>query len=278
MPNLPILLLDDRSVVLMSGEEAERFLQRLITTDLDDLKEGQAHYGALLTPQGKISMDFLISRTGAGFRFDLDKGIADAFMKKMMLYRMRSKVVIEQSDEAVGVLLSSDKDEAKAPDSAFKDMRSDLLGTRLYADGAGWLADGDLAEAYLKRHIDAVVAQAGLDFQLNDSFPHDINMDYLGGLDFDKGCYVGQEVVSRMQHRGTARRRLVRVEANSPMPATGTVILADGKPIGTLGAVVGHQALAILRIDRVLAAKGAGCPIRANDLELSVIVPDYADF
>ena len=131
---------------------------------------------------------------------------------------------------------------------------------------------------YLARHIAAIVPQSGLDFSLDDVFPHDVNMDFLGGLDFNKGCYVGQEVVSRMHHRGTARKRLVRLEADMPIPASGTPILAGEKPAGEVGAVFDKRALAIVRLDRIADAMKEGVAITALGVPVRIEVPDYGDF
>ena len=275
MPQDQILHLANRVVVQLSGSEAEKLLQRLITIDLDDLKPGEVRHGALLTPQGKIAIDFLLSHQDGLFRFDLDREQLGAFIKKMTLYRMRSDVVIEESSERVGVAFAPDADTNAL---ALRDIRSDQLGWRLYGKGAHWQTSPELENAYLARYIAAIVPQAGLDFSLEDAFPHDINMDVLGGLDFGKGCYVGQEVVSRMQHRGTARKRLVRLEADLPIPTSGTKILAGEKPVGAVGAVLDKRALAILRLDRVADALKDGLALTAGGVPLRVELPDYADF
>ncbi|WP_373237090.1 CAF17-like 4Fe-4S cluster assembly/insertion protein YgfZ [Cohaesibacter celericrescens] len=271
MSTTPILHLAHRALVRLSGSEAESLLQRLITTDLDDVSVGDAGYGALLTPQGKILMDFLVTRQSDGFLFDLDQDQLEAFVKKMTLYRMRSDVTIEPMPDSVGVSL-------KAIKGAIRDPRATQLGWRIYGDRKGWQSSDALKNDYLERYIEAVVPQSGVDFTPGDVFPHDINFDFLGGLDFEKGCYVGQEVVSRMQHRGTARRRLVRITSEQALPATGTPITADGKVVGALGTVAGNKALAQVRIDRVSEANGAGTPLQVEEIQPTVEVPDYANF
>nr|WP_321462747.1 folate-binding protein [uncultured Cohaesibacter sp.] len=275
MSEQPILHLADRAVVHLSGADAESLLQRLITIDMDDLQEGELRHGALLTPQGKIALDFLLSREGKLFRFDLDRELLAVFTKKMTLYRMRSDVTIAESDERVGVAFSLPTDQQAV---AMRDIRSDLLGWRLYGKGEAWQASTEGERDYLARHLDAIIPQAGLDFALEDAFPHDINMDFLGGLDFAKGCYVGQEVVSRMHHRGTARKRLVRIEADTALPESGTSIMAGGKPVGAIGAVLDKRALAIVRLDRVADALKEGLSLTSGDTPVRVILPDYADF
>jgi folate-binding protein YgfZ len=119
------------------------------------------------------------------------------------------------------------------------------------------------------------VAESGSDYALSDVFPHDILMDKNHGVDFRKGCYVGQEVVSRMHHRGTARRRVVTVAGEASLPASGTGILAGTKPAGELGTVTGGRALAIVRIDRVADALAAGDPLTADGVAVTLTLPDW---
>ena len=116
--------------------------------------------------------------------------------------------------------------------------------------------------------------RGGLDFMYGDAFPHETNMDRLHGVDFDKGCYVGQEVVSRMQHRGTARTRTVRVVLEDFSPEPGTPILAGDKSIGTMGSTSGQNGLALIRIDRAADALDAGMPLTSGGLGIRLADPD----
>ncbi|MEK1900728.1 MAG: folate-binding protein, partial [Rhizobium sp.] len=136
---------------------------------------------------------------------------------------------------------------------------------------------GDDTEAlYQTLRIANGIAVSGLDFALQDAFPHDVLMDLNGGLGFRKGCYVGQEVVSRMQHRGTARRRVVTVSAGTALPASGTEITANGKPVGMLGSVEGSSGLAIVRIDRAGEAMASGTPLLAGDVSVTLSLPAWS--
>lgn len=265
-----IVILSNRALVLMSGNDAESLLQGLVTCNLENLEMDVASWGALLAPQGKIMMDFLVTRRKDGFLFDLDKSQSDAFIKKMMLYRLRSDVVIEALEEVVRLSFSPNE-------KGIKDPRSGKLGWRLY-DNVSGPVDPALLEELTARHIDAGVPQGGIDFTYGNNFPHDINMDDLGGVDFAKGCYVGQEVVSRMKHRGSVRKRTVCVEGDAPLPQGGAVIVASGKTIGTLGSVAGNRGLAMLRLDRIAEACAQGDAILAGDIKLEITLPDYASF
>jgi folate-binding protein YgfZ len=124
--------------------------------------------------------------------------------------------------------------------------------------------------------IKAGIAVSGADYALQDAFPHDVLMDINGGVSFQKGCFVGQEVVSRMKHRGTARRRVVAVSAQKPLPATGTELMAGGKPIGALGTVLGHEGLAIVRTDRAADAMASGTEILAGDVAVTLTLPAWS--
>jgi folate-binding protein YgfZ len=146
---------------------------------------------------------------------------------------------------------------------------------RTYREGAD---AGEGAEAWRALRIENGVAESGEDYALNDAFPHDVLLDQLGGVGFGKGCYVGQEVVSRMQHRGTARRRVLIVTAAADLPVPGTEIVAAGRTLGTLGSVSGASGLAILRIDRVKDALDAGVAITADGVPVGVEIPAFASF
>jgi folate-binding protein YgfZ len=133
----------------------------------------------------------------------------------------------------------------------------------------------DDREIYDALRIASGVAVSGQDYALQDAFPHDVLMDFNGGLSFKKGCYVGQEVVSRMQHRGTARRRVVTVKAETALPPSGTEITAGGKPVGTLGSVVGKGGLAIVRIDRAGEAIATATPLLAGETAVILELPAW---
>ncbi len=240
---MPSAFLPDRAFVKIAGADAEHFLQNLITTDLGALAENELRPGALLTPQGKILFDFLISRDGDGFLIDIPADQMDAFIRRMTMYKLRSPVTIEALPVKGATVTWGEAADGVA------DHRFALAGTELrrQAGRAGGPAD---REGYDALRILHGVPESGADYALQDAFPHDVMFDKSGGVSFRKGCYVGQEVVSRMQHRSTARRRVVILSADSSLPATGTEITIGGKPIGALGTVAGERALAIVRIDK----------------------------
>jgi folate-binding protein YgfZ len=274
---MPVAHLEDRTLLTVSGDEAEHFLQNLITADLSTLKDGEVRSAALLSPQGKILFDFLVSRAGEGaFRLECRADVADDFTRRLMLYRLRAKVAIATEPAApVAVIwesngVSTDKWQGLA-DSRFG-------GTVLrHYDQPLPEADAS-AKDWNAYRITSGIAESGTDYALGDAFPHDVLLDQVGGVGFQKGCYVGQEVVSRMQHRGTARRRVLIVRGESPLPAPGAEITAGGRAAGTLGSVSGHDGLAIVRIDRVKDALDRGDPIMAGDVPIGLTIPEWAKF
>jgi folate-binding protein YgfZ len=266
---MPSVTLSGRALLRLSGKDAETFLQALITTNLPDLPEGEIRPGALLTPQGKILFDFLIRRDGAeAFLIETTEDQRDSLLKRLTMYKLRAAVDLSvlQGD---AVTVAWDDAEADAPrDARFAKAGLDV-SRRPGASG------NDDAALYDLLRISAGVPEAGRDYALSDVFPHDALLDLNGGLSFRKGCYVGQEVVSRMQHRGTARRRPVIVKGETALPPSGTELLAGGKPVGTLGSVSGMLGLAIVRIDRAADAMQGGTPITADGAPVTVELPAW---
>jgi len=275
---MPFAQLDNRALISVSGPDAEHFLQNILTTDLDALKPGEAKPGALLAPQGKILFDFLISRAGdGGFQLECRADIADDFVRRLMLYRLRAKADIAKQEQALVTVAWGDDSTASVSDSsALADTRfPEVSVKRSYG---GTVRDGGDLAAWQALRIGNGIAESGLDYQLGDAFPHDVLLDETGGVGFKKGCYIGQEVVSRMQHRGTARRRVLIASAGGALPASGTELTVAGRPVGALGSVSGKIALAIARIDRVKAAVDAGEAIMAGDVAVTLVIPSWAKF
>jgi folate-binding protein YgfZ len=266
---MPSVTLSGRAFLHISGKDAETFLQSLITTNLPDLPEGEIRPGALLTPQGKVLFDFLIRRDGAdAFLIETTEGQRDALLKRLTMYKLRAAVDLALV-EGDTVTIGWDGAEAEAA----RDGRFAKAGIALSREpGNGGSDDPALYEAL---RIGAGIPESGHDYALSDAFPHDVLLDLSGGLSFHKGCYVGQEVVSRMHHRSTARRRPVIVRGEADLPATGTELLAGGKPIGTLGSVSGALGLAIVRIDRAADAINGGTPITAAGAPVTVELPAW---
>jgi folate-binding protein YgfZ len=277
--------LTDRGVVKVSGEDARNFLNGLVTTDVTLVRPGLGRFGALLTPQGKIIVDFLITEApaghGGGYLLDVPRALAQGFADKLKFYKLRAKVTVENLTDNIGVLAVWDGEPAMKPDLAFADPRNGELGWRILIPGelkqkVADLIGADLVESdvYEAHRILRGAPRGGLDFMYSDAFPHEANMDRLHGVDFEKGCYVGQEVVSRMQHRGTARTRTVKIILEDFSPEAGLPVLAGDKTVGTMGSTAGGRGLALLRIDRVSEALAAGAKLTAGGLPIRVAEPE----
>ena len=277
--------LTDRGVVKVSGEDARNFLNGLVTTDVTLLRPGLGRFGALLTPQGKIIADFLITEApsghGGGFLIDVPRPLAKGLADKLGFYKLRAKVAVENLSDSLGVLAVWDGEPDMKPDLAFADPRNETLGWRILVpeelkQKVADLLGADLVDeaAYEVHRIAIGVPRGGLDFMYSDAFPHETNMDRLHGVDFDKGCYVGQEVVSRMQHRGTARTRTVRVTLEDFSPEAGIPVIAGDKPVGTMGSTAGGHGIALLRTDRVADALDAGLTLSAGGLAIRLTDPN----
>jgi folate-binding protein YgfZ len=282
---MPVARLDNRALIAVRGPEAAHFLQNILTVDLEALKAGEVLPGALLQPQGKILFDFLISRDGVdGFILECRADTAADFQRRLMLYKLRAKAEISQQDQPL-VLVSWQNDSASSQSDSTSSALSGGLIDRRFSEparvirfyGDGPAPDGTQADWHAFR-IAQGVPESGADYALGEAFPHDVLLDQLAGVGFAKGCYIGQEVVSRMQHRGTARRRVLIASAEAPLPAPGTEVTAGGRAIGTLGSVAGRTGLALVRIDRAGEAMDAGVPIMAGEVAISLSIPAFARF
>lgn len=277
-------LLPDRGVIAISGQDSESFLENLLTQSVFQLSSGEARFAALLTPQGKIIADGFVVRAGNGFLFDCPKALVHDMIRKLTLYRLRANLVISDLTAERDVIAGWDEDTPQVSDAniAFTDPRYANLGWRMIAEKGSvvTLTDRASAEEYRTHRVICGIPEGGKDFPYSETFPHEADMDQLGGIDFKKGCYVGQEVVSRMQHRGLARTRAVPVLfADGIAPPDGTAAEAQGKLIGTIGShAPGGRAIAILRLDRVEEALAAGAPLAAGGLAFSLETRPWIGF
>jgi tRNA-modifying protein YgfZ len=279
-------LLPDRGVVKVSGDAARKFLHGLVTADMLSLTPGTARFCALLTPQGKIIADFFVaeapSADGGGFFLDVPRVLDTTLFDKLNLYKLRAKVLIEDLSEILGVLAVWDGTPAAKYGLSYADPRLPALGARLMvpphraADAAREIgASLVAAEDYEAHRIGLGVPRGGIDFAYGDAFPHEADMDQLGGVDFAKGCYVGQEVVSRIEHRGIARTRAVPIRYDGGAPKNGAAITAGERQVGTMGSAARGCGIALLRLDRVAEATE---PLTAGGVPIHLVKPDWARF
>ena len=268
-------MLEDRAVIRVSGEDATSFLQGLLTNDVERLHPSEARYSALLTPQGKILFDMIVVRMAGGaepsYLIDCTGAQAADLTKRLGFYKLRAKVAIADKSAERAVAAFWGAEPASVEGLLYADPRDPRLGWRGVLPRPVAAAIGtEHVNEYEGLRIAVGAPKGGLDFAYADAFPHDANFDLLHGVDFEKGCYVGQEVVSRMKHRGTARKRVARVKLAGPAPAPGTPVMDRELAVGALGSSSGREALAMLRIDRVEDASTAGRPLSAGGIMLAL--------
>ncbi len=257
----------DRAVLGLEGAEIENFLHNLVTADVLGLAAGEARYGALLTPQGKILFDFFIVKTAEGYLLDCAVSQLEELAKRLMFYRLRAKVTIaERKDLEVGVSL-----ERPTGIAAFADPRASLIGWRVIAE-KGTLPTGT---GYDAARIALGLADSDGDIGSGELFPHEANFDQSGAVSFSKGCYIGQEVVSRMEHRATARSRILPVTFEGAAPPRGAAIKSADKTIGSVLSSSGNAALALLRLDRLAEATG---PLLTDAVRVRVHKPAWIKY
>lgn len=274
MSQAHIALLADRGVIAVSGEDARNFLDNLITNDMGLLDVQDAIHAALLTPQGKILFDFMVVKGPGGFLLETERAKAADLLKRLTLYRLRAKVVLNDISSSRTVVAAWGGEPPAVPLAVtYADPRAAGLGHRLIMapEMAQKLSAEDEGIAAHDRHRIALgVPEAGRDYALGDTFPHEADFDRLNGVSFGKGCFVGQEVVARMQHKTVVRKRIVRVTGQAPL-VEGANICVGTAVIGRVGSVDGRDGLAMLRLDRALEAHTKQQPLTS---EGNVIIAD----
>ncbi|MDY8109549.1 folate-binding protein [Fulvimarina sp. 2208YS6-2-32] len=270
---MPYARLTDRAVLLLNGEDVGSFLQNLVTADMVSIPGDLARPSALLTPQGKILFDFLVSKAAAGYRIECARSLRDALAKRLALYKLRAKLTIEPGDEPVFAVWDLDE----PPSGLFADAR--FGGAPVYR-AYGEVRDcGEEAsqDDFRAVRIGSGVAEVDTDFAASEMFPHDVLLDQNGGVSFKKGCYVGQEVVSRMQHRGTARRRLMLATGERHL-TEGANVTSGEATIGTLLAATGGTGLVVVRTDKFASGLANGLPIAVDGVPVTLTIPAWAGY
>jgi hypothetical protein len=273
-----VCLLLDRGVIEVAGTDATGFLQRLITNSVLNIPMGEGRYAGLLTPQGKLLFDFFVvplpEGPEAGYLIDCASEQTADLVKRLNLHKMRANIAIEDKSKkfAVAAIFHG---EAPAIEGVFyRDTRGPSMGLRVIAPREA-LAKLDRGEAsrYEAHRIAQGVPKGGVDFVHGNAFVHDVNLDLMNGVDFKKGCYVGQEVVARVRYRNSARKRIARIHFDGPAPEQGTQIAAGETIIGQVGSTAGAEGLAMVRLDRLEEAQAAGVAVKAGDVAVDVVVP-----
>lgn len=282
-------------MLAISGEDARSFLQGLITNDMDALTPDHAIYAALLTPQGKYLYDFFLVEHDGTILLDCTADRREGLKRRLAMYKLRAKVAIDDAAEDIQIyaLIGRGAPEAlglrEEPGHcrpfrggvAYVDPRLSAMGARaiLPADSASALLTTEFSAAdaatYEALRISLGIPESGIDLVPEKSFPLECGFEELNGVDFDKGCYVGQEVTARMKHRSLVRRRLFPVAFNGPTPETGASVTRDGADAGEIRSVADGVGLALLKLDHARAAIETGAPLEIGNARAMLERPEW---
>lgn len=259
-------ILSNRSVLRISGDDARLFLQGLVTQDVSNVRQGEAVFTALLTPQGKILFDFFLIPADDGLFIDCDAGAAPALLKKLNLYKLRAKVTLgAESRLAVGI--------GDHP-GAYADPRHEQMPSRaIVMVGAAPSADEDYDA--LRQSIG--IPEFGRDFVGEEVFLLDVNYDALNAVSYKKGCFIGQEVTSRMKRKGEIRKRTLIARFVGAAPPKGADIMAGENSIGEIMSGREGCALALVRLDRLKAAEDEAHTLTVEGREVRISFPGYLE-
>jgi tRNA-modifying protein YgfZ len=297
MPAAGYVLLADRGVLALRGGDARSFLQGLASNDVARIREDQAGYSALLTPQGKFLFDFFIMQEAAQLLLETEQARLDSLLRRLLMYRLRSKVDLDDvstrfavaaliGDEVAGLLdLPQSPGAARVLEQgvAFIDPRLPRLGARALLPkdtAAALLAELGFEEldraAYERLRLTLGVPDGSRDLVIEKSTLLESGFEELNGVDFAKGCFVGQELTARMKYRGLVRKRLMPVTFAGPPPPPGTIIRLEGRDAGEMRSGIDGQGLALLRLEQVEEAKTGGAPLMAGATEILPQPPAWA--
>ncbi len=293
MTNTKLARLEGRGVLAVSGEDRVAFLQGLVSNDVERVAPDRAVYSAFLTPQGKFLLDFFMISDGDRLLLECEASELPAFAKKLRIYKLRSKVALEDvsaefqclavfggdAPGALGLPMEPGAAGACLGGIAFADPRLTAMGARILVPGDADIASLGLEEAttadYDAHRIDLGVPDGARDMEVEKTVLLEAGFDELNGVDWKKGCYMGQELTARTKYRGLVKRRLMPITADGPLPAPGTPITLDGREAGEVRSARNDRAMAMIRLN--MLEDGAG-PLRAGDVVITPRKPDWAVF
>lgn len=298
MPDTLAIVLENRAVIDVSGPDCRDFLQGLVSGDVMKVSPSRAIHAALLTPQGKYLFDFMIAEHEGRLLLDCERDRIGDLIGRLNFYKLRARVMLEDRSEdfAVAALVGKGADhvcglEAK-PGTAgaflggvgFIDPRFAELGARAILPRAGsaellngiGVAAGTM-EDYERLRVALGIADGSRDIEVEKSYLLECNFDLLNGIDFDKGCFIGQELTARTKHRGTLRKRLVPVRIDGPLPTPGTPVLYGGKVVGSIRTGIGDRAIAMLRLEYIAKATESGGEFTAGSTGVVPLKPDWME-
>ena len=290
--------LPDRAVIRVSGPDRVSFLQGLVSNDIEKITADHSGYGALLTPQGKFLFDFFIYQQDQdSLLIDCERGEDGAraaeFYKKLRMYKLRAKVELTDvtesydvitvfGDGALTALNLSDTAGATAPlADGIKavDPRLSLMGARVLlpknelTQMAAIGATESDADTYHQRRVTLGLPNGSEEMEIDRAILLENGFEELGGVDFKKGCYMGQELTARTKYRGLVRKRLLPITIIGPAPETGTAIMNGDKEAGIIRSIHGNGGLALIRLERI----GNDAELTAGDAKITVHVPDWVN-
>lgn len=283
----PFAYLPHRAVLSLSGPDTLTLLERLVTHDTSSWTPGETRYGALLTPQGKVLADYLALRTTVGILIDVSAAYADDFLKRLKMFRLRSEVEIERLEDVFVVAGIEAAPEGVRPISGAQFVyldtrypRGRLRGLATKESWAAWYGyhPAEWSRPVNEYHLDRIqngIPEQGFDFGTAEVFPADINMDVLGGVALNKGCFVGQEVVSRMHRRGKIRKRTLPISVAATETLTADQELRAVAPIGAVTSAEENYGLARLRIDRWQSVEADGAAISIDETPVTIAKPEW---
>ncbi len=292
MPEASFVLLEDRGILAVSGADRRMFLQGLVSNDVEKVGPTQARYAALLTAQGKYLHDFMMIEFDGALWLEAEAERQSDLKRRLSIYRLRAKAALDERPELAvavvfgkGALAVMDLAEHEpgaarsfASGVAFVDPRLAALGVRCIlprVDIRGALEGAGLAEtgfpAYDRLRLELGIPDGRRDLVPEKSILLEAGFDELNGVDWQKGCYIGQELTARTKYRGLIKKRLMPVEIDGLAPAPGTIVTADGREVGEIRSSCDRLGLALLRIEPVMQGK----PLKAGTATVVASTPSW---
>lgn len=276
--------LSDRKLIKISGNDSKSFLQGLITNDVEKLSDEQSIYACHLSPQGKYLTDMFISQSNDEIICEIPAEYKQQFIQRLKIYKLRSDVIISDISDDFEILWV-DRDNSSFDlgkrvilenyDLCFIDPRSVNLGLRAYVKKTNYqILESKLTKPetlYEQKRIENKIPEGHKDLLADKSFPLEFGFDVINAIDFHKGCYVGQEVVSRTWHRGVIRKKIYLVKTDNILPSYGSLINADQVNIGYLCSSINNIGLALIREEEFLQSKTAKKKYFIDNVEITII-------
>lgn len=259
-----LIKLSNRSILSVSGKDSEQFLQGIVTCDIKSIEE-KSSYGSILTPQGKLLYDFIISKMNNNFLIDTAESSIDGLIKLLNIYRLRSEVKLDKRDDlSVIVDLNNKKENLDNIDPRINEIGSrEILNSK---DDFSDINEDD----YEKQKIKLGVAEVGSEIKSGELFPMEANLDHLKGIDFKKGCFIGQEVTSRMYRKGKVKKRIIGFKSKDNFTINEELVYND-QTIGTVIKKIEDYGLALVKIEKIINPEREKIKITTKNRDKSAI-------